>query len=238
MQGTSTLFKISSGLGAVVMLLWLLRVTGTVGPMRTPRAAPAAKAHGHAPLLPPPRYPTMGLDRGIPDYGRVPDFTLTESLGTPVSRESLEGTVWVASFVFTRCAGTCPTTAQQVRVLQDALPEGARLVSISVDPTNDTPEVLATYAKGNGRRVERWWLLTGNAHQIGDLATKGFYLGTKGSLLHSENLALVDGRAHLRGFYDPADPTQRAALLRDMALIMATEAKRKEKAAGRKRPRG
>jgi hypothetical protein len=74
------------------------------------------------------------------------------------------------------------------------------------------------------------WLLTGNAHQIADLATKGFYLGAKGSLLHSENLALVDGRGHLRGFYDPADPVQGTALLRDMSLVMAAEARRREKA--------
>ena len=230
MQGTSTLFKVSFALGMVVMSLWLLRVTGAVGPVRTPRAAPAAKAHGHAPLLPAARYPTSGVDRGIPDYGRIPDFALTESLGASVSRESLEGTAWVASFVFTRCAGTCPTTAQQVRILQESLPEGSKLVSISVDPTYDTPEVLATYAKGNGRRDDRWWLLTGDAHDIADLATKGFFLGAKGSLLHSENLALVDGRAHLRGFYDPADPVQRTGLLRDLALVMAAEARRREAA--------
>ena len=94
-------------------------------------------------------------------------------------------------------------------------------------------QVLATYAKGNGRREERWWLLTGNPHMIADLATKGFYLGAKGSLLHSENLALVDGRSHLRGFYDPADPVQRTALLRDISLVMAAEAKRRALVAGR-----
>jgi cytochrome oxidase Cu insertion factor (SCO1/SenC/PrrC family) len=83
------------------------------------------------------------------DYGEVPAFTLTERSGRPVSRGDLRGLVWVADFIYTGCTETCPAQSLQFARLQQEFAGAAdlRLVSITVDPVHDTPEVLRRYAE-------------------------------------------------------------------------------------------
>lgn len=86
-----------------------------------------------------------------------------------------------------------------------------RLVSFSVDPKRDTPEVLTAYAKGAGASAERWWFLTGEERQIRQLAMRGFFLGVSDAtdtnpILHSQKFALVDQNGQIRGFYDSDSP--------------------------------
>ncbi len=225
MAGTSTIFRISFVLGLVVMGFWASKQLGLHSPS-VRRATPQPHSHGNL-ELPKPHYPSSGPDQKIPDYGLLPRFQLTESLGEPISRKTLLNKVWVASFLFTRCGGTCPTTARQTRILQDSLPEGALLVSISVDPTNDTLETLQTYAKGFGRKPGLWLLATGDAHQIEKLASQGFHLGAAGSLFHSTRLGLVDRRGHFRGFYESTDAEAMKRLVRDISLVLAAPAKKR-----------
>ena len=77
---------------------------------------------------------------------------MTERTGKAVSRADLSGKVWVASFVFTRCAGPCPLVTSTMARLQHDLAgqEGVFLVTFTVDPDNDTPEVLRQYAADFG----------------------------------------------------------------------------------------
>ena len=63
------------------------------------------------------------------DYGSVPDFSLSESSGRTVQLKDLRGQAWIADFIFTSCAGTCPAMSSQMRKLRDALPGGIRFVS-------------------------------------------------------------------------------------------------------------
>ncbi len=157
----------------------------------------------------------------VPRYGKVPDFRLIESSGDPVGLETLSGKVWIASFLFTRCAATCPAMADRNRILQNVLPEGTQLVSISVDPTRDTPEVLRDYAKFYQRVPGKWLLLTGEWKTISDLAQKGFYLAGEDPLLHSTRFALVDQLGNLRGYYDSKSEEEMANLVRDVSLVLA-----------------
>ena len=94
-------------------------------------------------------------------YGAVPDFTLTERSGSPVSLSDLKNKVWVADFIFTRCAGQCPLMSQKLNQLQRKL-KGVQFVSFSVDPGTDTPKVLSDYAKLYSADPEKWFFLTGD----------------------------------------------------------------------------
>ncbi len=110
-------------------------------------------------------------------YGQVPAFSLIERSGRRVGLADLAGRVWVANFMYTTCEDTCPTQSLQLSRLQAEL-AGApdfRLVSITVDPLHDTPEVLQRYARSFGA-TDRWLFLTGDAHDIACLATVGFHL--------------------------------------------------------------
>jgi protein SCO1/2 len=114
-----------------------------------------------------------------PPIGAVPAFTLRERSGIAVSREDLLGKVWVTDFIFTRCVDECPLVSQRMARLQAAFATKAdfRLVSITVDPAHDTPEVLARYAANFGADARRWLFLTGEKTAIYQLIRRGFRLG-------------------------------------------------------------
>ncbi len=217
------LFKLVLVLGTLVLGLW----TAKVRERHSPRPVPAGPAHehDHPELLV--RFPSASspppgaLAPSVPWYARVGDFRLVESDGSRLDLARLAGRPWVASFLFTRCAGTCPAVADAVAVLQHAIPEGALLVSVSVDPERDTPEALRLWGETKGRVPERWLLATGSRLEVTKLAARGFYLGSGSELMHSTRVFLVDGAAGLRGSYETSDPEAMARLLTDLSLLLA-----------------
>ncbi len=127
----------------------------------------------------------VGAPRGAsghpPVYGLAPAFSLIERSGRRVEASDLRGMVWIATFIYTHCTDTCPLQSARMARLQADL-GGApdlRLVSITVDPARDTPEVLARYAARFGADPARWLFLTGEKAAILHLAREGFRLGVE-----------------------------------------------------------
>jgi protein SCO1/2 len=143
----------------------------------------------------------------------LPEFTLVDERGQPFTRDSLEGEVWVASFVFTSCPSSCPAVTQAMRSLQDRydrMESDVRLVSFSVDPDTDTPPVLQRYAAEVGADPERWRFVTGSLATIRPLVEEGFRLGMGGKeptagglydIAHATKLALIGPEGGVRGYY-------------------------------------
>ena len=163
----------------------------------------------------------------MPDFSAVPDFNLTERSNRPVARKDLDGQIWVADFIFTRCAGICPTMSSHMKTLQERLPKEVRLVSFSVDPQNDTPEVLTEYAKRYDADPERWLFLTGDPDAIQKLSIGGFKLaldpsgGTESEpITHSSRLVLVDRQGHIRGYYGTEDADALDRLVADAKKLL------------------
>src|SRR5262247_1484197 len=115
----------------------------------------------------------------LPRLWEVPDFALIERSGQSVTRADLHGKVWIASIIFTRCVEECPLVSNHMAQLQDtfAAERDVRLVSITVDPAYDTPEVLTRYAQRFAAQPERWLFLTGDQVTIDKLVREGFHLG-------------------------------------------------------------
>jgi protein SCO1/2 len=148
--------------------------------------------------------------------GEVSDFTLIERSGREVSKASLDGKVWVACFFFVRCGTVCPQVTETMHRIQEEVGKvgypDVVLVSISVDPEHDTPEVLQAYATAHGADASRWLFLTGKQEDVYGLIKENFRLGVarnKGKELfpgnevsHSTRLALVDRQGRIRGLYD------------------------------------
>ena len=83
-----------------------------------------------------------------PTLLEVPAFELTSQAGDAFGSEQLQGEVWIANFIFTRCPTICPLLTSQMKGLTDSLADTpVRFVSFSVDPANDTPAVLTEYAE-------------------------------------------------------------------------------------------
>lgn len=166
----------------------------------------------------------------LPVVGQVPPFSLTSHRGETITRDDLAGAPWIADFIFTRCALSCPMMTTRMAELDDGrVPDEARLVSFSVDPEHDTPEVLAEYAEAFGASA-RWHFLTGSKEEIAELALRGFRLaldpdpppGTappEEPIVHSTRFVLVDGRGRIRGYYDGMTREGVEQLERDAALL-------------------
>lgn len=161
------------------------------------------------------------------NYGAVPDFSLTDETGKSVSLGDLKGKVWIADFIFTNCAGTCPQISTTMRRLQNALPAEIHLVSFSVDPARDTPEVLAKYADEFRADKTRWHFLTGEKDALYDLSIKGFKLaledtgGTEAEpITHSTRLVLVDKDGQIRGYYGGTDEEEWKKLFTDAIKLL------------------
>lgn len=152
----------------------------------------------------------------LPVYSSVPEFSLTSQTGETVSLADLRGEVWVADFIFTQCRGPCPLMTAHMARLQRALEERdlpVKLVSISVDPEIDTPQVLAEYADRFGADADRWAFLTGEKQEIYDLIFHGFKLAVDdgsltpggkpgpGIITHSVKFVLIDRQGRIRGYY-------------------------------------
>ena len=149
----------------------------------------------------------------LPKLFPVPETTLTNEAGRPFNLGANKGYVTVYDFIFTNCSGTCPIMTNNMRALTKKIDGDApvRFVSITVDPTRDTPAVLADYAK-KVRNDERWMFLTGDRDTIVKLSVEGFKLAAGGdpqpgaeALLHSSKFAVADKTGVIREYYGGTD---------------------------------
>ncbi len=202
--------------------------------------------HASRSSAPPAEVSLERLDR----YGHVPPFSLTERSGRRIRRDDLLGHVAVIDFIYTECTETCPTQSLQLAQLQKefAAASDLRLLSISIDPRHDTPAVLARYAARYGAD-DRWWFLTGDQHEIYCLARDGFHLsvvdssatqspacgsafrfgpapawashGSKGLIMHSARLVLIDRAAEIRAYHLATEPDSIPRLKANLRRLLA-----------------
>jgi cytochrome oxidase Cu insertion factor (SCO1/SenC/PrrC family) len=165
------------------------------------------------------------------DYGVVPDASLVERSGRRMRIADLAGTPWVADFVYTHCSGTCPLLSAEMARLRHRVGQGVRLVSFSVDPARDTPEVLAAYAQRFGAPRDGWLFFTGDVSELRRLISRGFHLAVAdpppgdatlaGTITHSEKIVLVDRELHIRRYYDGGSDDWIGAAVADLERLGA-----------------
>ena len=166
------------------------------------------------------------------DFGHVPEFSLTERSGKTITLAGLRGNVWIADFIYTSCTDTCPLQSAEMEKLQEHWSSRGdlRLVSFSVDPERDTPQVLARYAEHFKADADRWLFLTGNKEQILRLVEEGFRLSAtpavaggadKDVILHSPRFVLIDRAAQIRGYYDSRDAAALKRLNKDVLTLLS-----------------
>lgn len=148
-----------------------------------------------------------------PVLSQVPAFELVDQDNQPFTSESLRGRVTVAGFMFTSCPSTCPKISRAMLSLQERYAQhkiaDVRLVSFSVDPENDTPDVLKKYAGHLGADESSWRFVTGPLAAMQALVVGGFasamdkQMGEHGmiDIAHTTKLVLIDGAGNIRGYY-------------------------------------
>jgi protein SCO1/2 len=135
----------------------------------------AVQATGRALLTEPPTGRTMDI---LEPGAAVPDVTLVDESGASRSLAEWRGRVLVVTFIYTRCPlpDFCPRMDQnfaaiQREILKDpALGDRVALLSVSIDPQFDTPEILAAHARRAGADTRVWRFATGDPETVTRLA--------------------------------------------------------------------
>ena len=164
--------------------------------------------------------------KNLPVLGNVGAFSFLERNNQVVSRDDLKENIWVADFIFTRCAGPCPLMSMRMRQLQKAFSYASdvKLVSFSVDPDYDTPLVLSHYAEQYEADPQKWLFLTGDKKEIYTFAQTSLKLAVKAAtedspIIHSTYFILVDKKGQIRGYYNSAEPNSLGRLATDVERL-------------------
>lgn len=146
------------------------------------------------------------LNNKLMVIGPAPKFELIDQNKRTITNEDYTNKVYVLEFFFATCPSICPKMNKNLIEVQNQFFGNPNfgIVSITIDPEHDTPEVLKEHAELLGVKSSNWHFLTGDKKYIYDLANKGFnlYAGenskVNGGFEHSGFFALIDKKGNIR----------------------------------------
>lgn len=159
---------------------------------------------------------------------QIPSFSFLDQDGQIVNEKTVKGKIYVANFMFTRCASICPKMTSNLLPLQEKYKNDDQvlLLSHSVTPDMDSVSVLKKYALSHGLISNKWYILTGKQDAIYQLAKKEYYAGKeigyyqKGNeFLHTENVLLIDSKSRIRGVYNGTLSIEIKRLMEDIETL-------------------
>ncbi len=162
-------------------------------------------------------------------YHTIPAFAFVNQYGDTVTQKDLDGKIYISDFFFTSCPTICPVMKKQMIKVYEEIkgnPE-VMILSHSIDPAHDTPEVLNEYAKDLGVTGKQWQFVTGPKEKIYEIG-QGSYMVTanedslaEGGYIHSGAFILVDKQKRVRGMYDGTTEDGTQKLIQDLKTLLA-----------------
>jgi len=158
---------------------------------------------------------------------KIQDWAFTNQNGKTITQDDYKGKIYVADFFFTTCTSICPIMSDNMAWLQENIKNypDVMLLSYTVMPDIDTPEILKKYATERNIDDKKWNLVTGDKKDIYYLARKSYLAVKTGDpsemydMVHTENFILVDKKQRIRGFYDGTDQEDMKKLLNDIIFL-------------------
>ncbi len=165
----------------------------------------------------------VGTDGKDTLYHTIQPFSFINQYHETVSEKTINNKIFVADFFFATCQSICPKMSSQLVHVQKAFKDDNNVLILShtVNPANDTVEVLNGYAQTYGTIKNKWHLLTGSKKTIYDMARFSYLVSAledDGSL-HSELFILVDAQKRIRGMYDGTDSVAVVKLISNIKLL-------------------
>lgn len=148
-------------------------------------------------------------------------FQLTDSLEQEFDSESLEGEVWLGSFFYTSCPGSCLMQNMEIaRLRNDFKDRGLKMVSITCDPENDTPAMLSGYAARFEADPNRWHFVRGDFDYIQKIGDEFFDILVE-KQYHSDRIFLVNRDGKVIDSYRTSQPDQMKAVHKKLDEMLA-----------------
>ena len=107
----------------------------------------------------------------LPVYMALPEVSLVDQDGSAFALAQTRGRVVVLSPIYTHCPDVCPITTSKMKQIQDRIQSAnlanqVQLVTFTVDPERDSPEVLKRFAGAFNANPNNWVFLSGTSDQI------------------------------------------------------------------------
>jgi protein SCO1/2 len=181
-------------------------------------------------------------------WHKTGNIKLVNQLGDSVNLYDIKNKAIVLDLFFTHCPSICPRLTRSMKSLQESFKTGGasrlkvdtsvvQLISLSIDPENDSVQQLKTYADNFGINPDNWWLLTGNRDSIYKFIFEELRIDKLSTepvdtnFAHTSRFALLDKNYQMRGrlgqAYDGLDSTSMGVLARDIGLLMLEKDKKK-----------
>lgn len=173
--------------------------------------------------------------KGDTIFRRIPDFKFTNQSGRVVTQQTLaDNGLYVANFFDTSCPAVCRQVASQLVRVQETFQNNpkVKIASFTVEPAQDSVEVLKDYAIQYGANPAQWSFLTGSREKIYQLSSEGFSLPV-GQIagpeapVYSEKVVLVDKAHRVRGIYNGTDSGEIDRLIMEINVLLDEYSKSK-----------
>ena len=161
-------------------------------------------------------------------YHTIPAFKFVNQNGDSVTEALVKDKIYITDFFFTTCPTICPVMKRQMIKVYKEFKDNPQImiVSHSIDPDHDTPQVLKQYAKDLGVEGNQWQFLTGPKEKIYEIGQKSYMIvanedkTAEGGYIHSGAFILVDKDRHVRGTYDGTTEEGTQKLITDIRRLL------------------
>ncbi len=162
----------------------------------------------------------------------IGDFSLLDQDSMRFSQQDIEGKIHVANFIFTSCISICPDMTRNMKIVNEALNDSDEvlLLSYTVTPWIDTPQVLKRYKSNHDINNKNWHFLTGSQAGIYSLARQSYFAEEdigfsrdSSEFLHTEHFVLVDKTKRIRGVYNGTLSLEMKQMIEDIESLQREE---------------
>ncbi|MCF2443506.1 SCO family protein [Dyadobacter sp. CY345] len=161
-------------------------------------------------------------------YPVIPDFSFTNQDGQTVTQSDFANQVYVADFFFVTCPTICPIMKKNMLTVYKEFKDNpdVKILSHTIDPEHDTPDVLKKYATDLGVTGSMWQFVTGDREKIYDIGQKHYMVSAMedssqaGGYIHSGAFVLIDKDRHIRGMYDGTTEEGTKKLKEDLKILL------------------
>ena len=161
-------------------------------------------------------------------FHTIKPFNFINQNGDSISEKTFEGSIYVCDYFFTTCQSICPIMSTQMELVAKEFSDNKKVkfLSHTVNPENDSINVLNDYAKAHHANAEQWHFVTGDKKQLYEMARESYLLnaevgdGGPNDFIHTQNFALVDTKRNIRGFYDGTDKKDVQRLIKDIKTLL------------------
>lgn len=176
---------------------------------------------------------TIKRRKQIPDtiYHVIRDFKFLNQNSDTVKLPADSNQITVVNFFYTKCPVFCTNMNKELARVAKVYNNNRlmRFISISVDPENDTPSVLAEYSKPFVSENKKWDFVSGDKDLIFSIAKNDFLVDViqdtinRKEIIHTPMLILLDPQKRIRGYYDSSRGPEQVNLLIDEIKLLITE---------------